>query len=388
MNHDPSPSTASSEKTQYFDAPIMHFVSDTSNDDNISDSTAGNMLKRNSAAIPDKSGTVLNQPPDGSNGIVNGDFNDGSKPNRLSRSYKPQKQTQQTQQHHMQEQPLNGSTNLNGEATADPDANGETFPKEPRYDRKVSPTLSLRSLPESGGGSPTRHGSGNMYGGGGGLTKRGSIRTSLTGRSIRTSGTVSGATAAFMNGAALTGPNAEPDLDESLHYRAADADRSLSDKQKEKIVKVEKKESKRFSKLLQTEARTEKAALESALSTLSALQALHKSAIKRENKAQSAYAKALSAAQKAESKYLEEKAHAAEERARTEARCIEEKARWAGREAEVNAQNERVEGERMNVTQMEDRVAECAREVERLRITIGTDERERQVKMMSLTGRK
>jgi hypothetical protein len=134
------------------------------------------------------------------------------------------------------------------------------------------------------------------------------------------------------------------------------------------------KESKKFSKLLKTESSTEKAALEAALKTLAALQDLHKAAVKREAKAEAAHAKALCAAQKAESRFHEAKAQAAQEVARAEARCIGERARWEGKGGEVRAQEERLESEKEIVMNMEERMVECAREVERLRIMKGTDD--------------
>jgi len=123
-----------------------------------------------------------------------------------------------------------------------------------------------------------------------------------------------------------------------------------------------------------TESTNEKVALDSALRNLSALQSLHNAAIKRETKAEASYAKALSAAQKAESKFQEKKAQTAEIRARAEARCIEESARWEGKEGELRAQQERLDSARETVKEMETRIAECAREVERLRIVKATDE--------------
>ncbi len=44
---------------------------------------------------------------------------------------------------------------------------------------------------------------------------------------------------AFIGGAAMTGPNAKAEPDESLHHRAASADALLSEKQQAKIQKIE-----------------------------------------------------------------------------------------------------------------------------------------------------
>ncbi|KIJ66965.1 hypothetical protein HYDPIDRAFT_174258 [Hydnomerulius pinastri MD-312] len=377
------PSTASSEKSLYFDAPIMHFFSrggDKANDRRSTDAPASDDQgppQLSEVAIPGNP-VVNQQPGESGTGNTTGD-QEHKQGHRLSRSYatplsRPSQSTSPP--------PNRGNKGdlANGDGPGSPkrqnEQNGPTERRSP----------SLRSLPESTGGrdGPVAAGN-NTFGGGSTIGRKGSVRTA---RSTRTTGTTSGATAAFGNGAALTGPNAEPDVDESVYFRGASAERSLSKKQKDKILKDEQKESKKFSKLLKTESTSEKAALSSALNTLAALQNLHKAAIKREAKAEAAHAKALAAAQKAESRYHEEKAHAAEERARAEARCIEERARWEGKEGEVRAQQERMESEREIVSEMEERIAECAREVERLRIVKGTDEREREAKMIELNGRK
>jgi hypothetical protein len=152
-------------------------------------------------------------------------------------------------------------------------------------------------------------------------------------------------------------------------------------------------EAKRFSKFLKTEADLEKAALARALKSLAALQDLHKTACKREEKVEAAQYKSTLAAQKAESAYHEARAHAEEERAR-----------WKGKIAEAKAQEKRLQAEREAVREVEERVAECAREVERLRIIKATDEvrissrllvlklthfqREREAKKAELLGKK
>ncbi|KAG2047679.1 hypothetical protein BDR06DRAFT_1024857 [Suillus hirtellus] len=206
------------------------------------------------------------------------------------------------------------------------------------------------------------------------LGRKASMRTT---RSNRTTRSVAEATAAFQSGSVLTGPNAEPDVDEGVVQRGVIAERSLSKKQKEKIIKDEKRESKCFSKLLKTESKLEKAALARALKSLAALQDLHKAACKLETRAEAAHSKSLLAAQQAESTFLEVKARAEEERAR-----------WEGKQVEVKAQEERLEAEREIVREMEDRMAECAREIEKLRIVKATDEREREAKMTEMLGKK
>lgn len=68
------------------------------------------------------------------------------------------------------------------------------------------------------------------------LGRKASVRTT---RSHRTTRSVAEATAAFQSGSVLTGPNAEPDVDEDVVQRGVIAERSLSKKQKEKIIKDE-----------------------------------------------------------------------------------------------------------------------------------------------------
>ncbi|KAG2356174.1 hypothetical protein BDR07DRAFT_1613247 [Suillus spraguei] len=205
------------------------------------------------------------------------------------------------------------------------------------------------------------------------LGRKASMRTT---RSNRTR-SVAEATAAFQSGAVLTGPDAEPDVDAAVVLRGVTAERSLSRKQKEKIVKDEQRESKCFSKLLKTESKLEKAALARSLKSLATLQDLHKAACKLEAKAGAAHSKSLLAAQKAESTFLEARA-----------RAEEEHARWEGKKGEVEAQEERLEAEKETVREMEDRMAECAREIEKLRILKATDEREREAKIAEMLGKK
>lgn len=280
--------------------------------------------------------------------------------------------------------PTNDATGEGSSAANQPHHAEQTGSAPKRAEDEVrQKTPSLRSLPtepddqnKQGAGMKTDYGrNGNA------LARQASVRTTASTHT----------TSAFGNGAPLTGPNAEPNVDQSLVERGANAERSLSQKQKDRITKEERaffqskpthsadigateKESKKFSKLLKTESTTEKVALDSALKTLSCLQSLHKTAIKREGKAEVSYAKALSAAQDAEGRFHEERGRATEMRARAEARCIQERARWEGKEGEVRAQQERLDSARETVKETELRIAECAREVERLRIVKATDE--------------
>jgi len=95
-------------------------------------------------------------------------------------------------------------------------------------------TPSLRSLPESTGGKardekPLTKGS--TLSREGTLGRRASVRTA---RSARTTVTI-------FNGSALAGPNAVPEVDEGIYWRGSSAERVLSKKEKEKILKEESK---------------------------------------------------------------------------------------------------------------------------------------------------
>ncbi|KAF8843742.1 hypothetical protein BDN67DRAFT_114733 [Paxillus ammoniavirescens] len=358
FNSDRHPSSLS----RYFDAPTMHFSS--RGDDRVDD------MRDKRGRPADEQG--LSQHPESA--PIDGNLGNNDKGERLSRSYIAHPPPLSS----MGSQNRGGRRDFIGSQSRDPDSTGGFAERR----------SSLHSLPISSGGrddGPIIGGASTFGGGGNALGRKGSVRTT---RSTRTTGTTSGATTAFTNGAALTGPNAKPDVNESVWFRASLAERALSQRQKEKITKQERKESKKFSKLLKTESSTEKAALEAALKTLAALQDLHKAAVKREARAGAAHAKALCAAQKAESRFHEAKARTAQEVARAEARCIEERARWEGKGGEVRAQEERLESEKEIVMNMEERVAECAREVERLRIVKGTDDREREARLIELTGQK
>ena len=102
----------------------------------------------------------------------------------------------------------------------------------------------------------------------------------------------------FSNGAGTTGPNATAEQNINLHFRAASAEVSLTPKQKSKIAKSEceqsspsislvtflirlpGKDSKRLSKIIKQEAKTEKEAVTVAINELAELQKIQKAAVK------------------------------------------------------------------------------------------------------------
>ena len=102
--------------------------------------------------------------------------------------------------------------------------------------KSINRSSSLESLAVAGSRedhTPLLGGTG--AGGGTSFARKGSTRTAKSTRSVTE------ATAAFQNGSALAGPNAEPEVDEEVIRRGAVAERSLSTQQKYKIQKEERK---------------------------------------------------------------------------------------------------------------------------------------------------
>lgn len=122
----------------------------------------------------------------------------------------------------------------NSSGTNQPSHTEETgSPSKRANDEAGQKPPSLRSLPteESDGQEKQTYGLKTLFGGtGNALGRRASARTTASTRTT---------TSAFANGAPLTGPNAEPDVDENILARGANAERSLSQKQKDRITKEE-----------------------------------------------------------------------------------------------------------------------------------------------------
>lgn len=347
-------SSGSERSILYFDAP-MYPPHSSDDDDRHDDNTAVRQQGLHSTQVMDKA------PGDQLEARANG----------TSRRRKSRTQSQQLSRTYGSPQMNNPRNAKASNRRAAEDIN------DPIRSEQARRTSSFHSLPEfTGDRDKDDEALAKFKSSGDGVGRKASVRTT------RTTGS------AFIDGSALAGPNAEPDVDESIYERGASAERTLSKKEREKIYKEEMKESKKLSKLLKLESMTEKTALNAAISKLASLQDLHKDAVRREAKAESTHAKAVAAVQKSESKYHEAKAQAAEARAKAEVRVLEERAKLEGKQAEVKAQEERIESEKQTVRELEQRLAECAREVERLRIIKATDERERMSKIMELSGKR
>ncbi|KAJ3565057.1 hypothetical protein NP233_g7882 [Leucocoprinus birnbaumii] len=168
----------------------------------------------------------------------------------------------------------------------------------------------------------------------------------------------------FINGAGTVGPHASTEAGDYLQQRARDADFSLTQKQKSKIIKAETKDNQRISKIIKKEAKVEKKALDMAIDELEGLQKFQKQA--DEAKAHTNHAKVLSAFKKQETAFLASRS------------------RYESLQGQVNAETERLEAVRVSAKSATDRVAEKTQEVDSLRKMFGIDEREREVKLGEL----
>ncbi|KAF7316757.1 DNA binding protein Ncp1 [Mycena chlorophos] len=267
--------------------------------------------------------------------------------------------------------------------TADvPAAAAPTVSPDPAADTKTSPTSStLSPVPETEaeraeatdtvapeGPSPTpsslsqkaQHARAASVGRAGSIANR-SIFTNADGH------TVAGST--FINGAGTTGPHATAEHDPSLHVRAATAESALSDEQKATIAKRESKSNKQLAKIIRSEAKVEKKALSAAVNELAQLQKIQKTAAKREEKAQAAYNKSLSTFQKHEAAFLAARA------------------KFESSQALLNSNTETLEISRNNAKDATANLQDKSTEVDGLRQMYDVDEKEREVKLVELTGK-
>ncbi|KAF7321684.1 DNA binding protein Ncp1 [Mycena kentingensis (nom. inval.)] len=178
---------------------------------------------------------------------------------------------------------------------------------------------------------------------------------------------VSGST--FINGAGTTGPHAVAEHGESLHFRAASANATLSEEQRARIAKTESKSNKQIAKVVKAEAKLEKKALDVAVNELAILQKMQKTAVKREEKAQSTYNKSLSTFQKHEAAFLAARA------------------KFEASQALLTANTDTLEISRSNAKQATEKLQDKAQEVDGLRTVFDVDEKEREVKLVELTGK-
>ncbi|KZT24403.1 hypothetical protein NEOLEDRAFT_1050951, partial [Neolentinus lepideus HHB14362 ss-1] len=173
----------------------------------------------------------------------------------------------------------------------------------------------------------------------------------------------------FSAGPGTVGPavSTEPDLTMTTRQRTAES--ILTPKQKSKISKEELKEGKRLSKIIRTEQKAERQALDIAMKELAELTKLQKAAMKDESRAHTTHATTLKGFHKTELEYLA--ARAKYESALTDLKNAEEG----------------LEQMRHHAAMVTDMVKEKMREVEDLRGMKKVDDRERMVKVTELKGK-
>ncbi|KAH9178136.1 hypothetical protein EDB89DRAFT_1901729 [Lactarius sanguifluus] len=163
---------------------------------------------------------------------------------------------------------------------------------------------------------------------------------------------------AFANGAATT-TNDPP---------VASAEGELKPRDKAAISKEEKGVGRRLSKIIRSEAKAEKAALDVALGELAEIQKLQKASVKEEAESHTKHSRALSDAHKAEMNVFV--ARTANER----------------EQAGLRAAGDELEACRKHARETTDMLRDKMHEIERLRVYKGVDDRERAVKVKKLVG--
>ncbi|KAJ7475978.1 hypothetical protein FB451DRAFT_1366601 [Mycena latifolia] len=258
------------------------------------------------------------------------------------------------------EAPAENTHTSESEPTAvTPPATAEPVPETEAEREESSDVVDPTGVPERKS-SPAGHGRAASLGYAPSVSKR-SVFTSNDGQ------TIGGST--FINGAGTTGPDASVERNESLHQRAASADATLTEEQKARITKNGAKGNKQLAKIIQTEAKVEKKALSVAIKELSELQKIQKTAVKREAKAQAAYTKTLTKFQKYEAAFLAARA------------------KFEASQSTLTSHTEALEISRNNAKESTASMQEKSQEVDGLRTMFDVDEREREVKMVELTGK-
>ncbi|KAJ3490858.1 hypothetical protein NLI96_g1153 [Meripilus lineatus] len=249
-----------------------------------------------------------------------------------------------------------------------PGANNEIKPipilwqESPEGQGNVSRMRSQRTARGEDGGNETLKRSGSVRSTRSGYASdrdRGdqlSIRTTPSMRRRR----VDLSSGSFAGGAGTVGPNAEPDLDDTLSERRVAANAELSKKQKLRLSKAEVKEGKQLAAVIKSEAKSEQRALEIAIKELADIQKMQKASIKEEARTHASHASALRAYHKEELEFFSARAR---------------RLRTRGKHPVYTAQD---------ATEM---LQEKNREVEWLRVQKATHDREREARLSKLSGK-
>ncbi|KAJ9092394.1 hypothetical protein QFC21_006896 [Naganishia friedmannii] len=178
---------------------------------------------------------------------------------------------------------------------------------------------------------------------------------------------------AFANGAALQGGGVgEAFGRDDIHARTAGADRSLMGASTagqagmHRISKDEARDAKRLSKMIKVEGKSEAAAVKGAIKELESLQKVQRAAHAEELKAQQKHAKFTRVEHKARLRFLKEKE------------------RYERVEAQLRSIEADYEAKREHASQQTDLLAEKTQELNDLRAQKAADDRERELKLLSL----
>ncbi|KAJ9113978.1 hypothetical protein QFC22_005796 [Naganishia vaughanmartiniae] len=204
-----------------------------------------------------------------------------------------------------------------------------------------------------------------------GLARNSTMRSTATGGLSRGSTLRRGG--AFANGAALQGAGVgEAFGRDDIHARTAGADRSLMGASAagqagmHRISKDEARDAKRISKMIKVEGKSEAAAVKGAIRELESLQKVQRAAHAEELKAQQKHAKFTRVEHKARLRFLKEKE------------------RYERVEAQLRSIEADYEAKREHASQQTDLLAEKTQELNDLRAQKAADDRERELKLLSL----
>ncbi|KZT07768.1 uncharacterized protein LAESUDRAFT_677672 [Laetiporus sulphureus 93-53] len=175
----------------------------------------------------------------------------------------------------------------------------------------------------------------------------------------------------FAEGPGTIGPSATPQPDDTHSFveRSKVAEAGLTPKQRSRIGKAHAKVGKQISKVLKSEGKVERKALEQAIKELADIQKMQKNAVREESRAVSAHAKALRTFHKEELEHLAAKA------------------RFDRAQAELWTYEDARETARDHAADITDMLKEKNLEVEWLRAQKAADDSEREAKMQQLTGK-
>ncbi|KAF8905057.1 hypothetical protein CPB84DRAFT_1772299 [Gymnopilus junonius] len=174
----------------------------------------------------------------------------------------------------------------------------------------------------------------------------------------------------FINGPGTSGICATPEPGGEAHARLEQAQANLTSSQKSKIAKGEADNGKRLSKIIKDEAKVEKQTLAIAINELADLQKVQKDIVKNIAHVQTAHSKLLVQTKKSEAKYLVAKR------------------KFEAAQTALVVEEDTIDTLRQKATDVMKQMQDKSAEVDSLRHTLAVDEREREVVLAQLQGKK